>query len=135
MRAAVFEGNGRVAIYGETGSEGVSGRTMSSSESQQRSCGSDLRALATPPEMLYDEGVVLGHEFSGTIADVGDEVAARVGLTCVLSTRTFVSDLLPYAGFGHESLRDRFVHIGSMRDGGAAGLCVVPERMVLPRAA
>jgi len=35
-----------------------------------------------------------------------------------------------YCRSGHTNLCDRFVHVGSMRDGGAAELCVVPERMV-----
>jgi threonine dehydrogenase-like Zn-dependent dehydrogenase len=36
-----------------------------------------------------------------------------------------------YCRSGHTNLCENFVHIGSMRDGGAAEYCVVPERMVL----
>jgi threonine dehydrogenase-like Zn-dependent dehydrogenase len=36
-----------------------------------------------------------------------------------------------YCRSGHANLCESFVHIGSMRDGGAAEYCVVPERMVL----
>ena len=59
-----------------------------SSATAVRAGRSDLRALATPPEMVYEAGVVVGHEFSGTVVDAGREVMIETGsrgnqvLTC-----------------------------------------------------
>jgi threonine dehydrogenase-like Zn-dependent dehydrogenase len=81
--------------------------------------------------MVYDEGVVLGHEFSGTVVDVGDEAVIEPGTRVVVHPNIWCQTCW-YCRSGHTNLCDRFVHIGSMRDGGAAEQCVVPERMVYP---
>lgn len=129
MRAAVFEGNGRVEIAERTDPSVSRPDDVLIRIAANGLCGSDLRALATPPEMVYDEGVVLGHEFSGTIEDVGDEVALKPGAHVVVHPNIWCQTCW-YCRSGHTNLCDRFVHVGSMRDGGAAELCVVPERMV-----
>jgi threonine dehydrogenase-like Zn-dependent dehydrogenase len=79
--------------------------------------------------MVYDEGVVVGHEFSGTIVDIGDEASLEPGSRVVVHPNIWCQTCW-YCRSGHTNLCDRFVHIGSMRDGGAAELCVVPERLV-----
>jgi threonine dehydrogenase-like Zn-dependent dehydrogenase len=129
MRAAVFEGNGRVAITERPDPKVSRPDEILIRIAANGLCGSDLRALATPPEMLYEEGVVLGHEFSGTIVDVGDEVALEPDSHVVVHPNIWCQTCW-YCRSGHTNLCDRFIHIGSMRDGGAAELCVVPERMV-----
>jgi threonine dehydrogenase-like Zn-dependent dehydrogenase len=129
MRAAIFEGNGRVAIAERADPKVSRPDDVLIRIAANGLCGSDLRALATPPEMVYDEGVILGHEFSGTIEDVGDEVMLEPGARVVVHPNIWCQTCW-YCRSGHTNLCDRFVHIGSMRDGGAAELCVVPERMV-----
>lgn len=129
MRAAIFEGNGRVAIAERADPKVSRPDDVLIRIAANGLCGSDLRALATPPEMVYDEGVILGHEFSGTIEDVGDEVTLEPGARVVVHPNIWCQTCW-YCRSGHTNLCDRFVHIGSMRDGGAAELCVVPERMV-----
>jgi len=129
MRAAIFEGNGRVSIAERADPKVSRPDDVLVRIAANGLCGSDLRALATPPEMVYDEGVVIGHEFSGTIEDVGDEVTLEPGARVVVHPNIWCQTCW-YCRSGHTNLCDRFVHIGSMRDGGAAELCVVPERMV-----
>jgi threonine dehydrogenase-like Zn-dependent dehydrogenase len=129
MRAAVFEGNGRVAIAERADPKVSRPDDVLIRIAANGLCGSDLRALATPPEMVYDQGVIVGHEFSGTIEDVGDEVTLEPGAHVVVHPNIWCQTCW-YCRSGHTNLCDRFVHIGSMRDGGAAELCVVPERMV-----
>ena len=129
MRAAIFEGNGRVAIAERADPKVSRPDDVLIRIAANGLCGSDLRALATPPEMVYDEGVIVGHEFSGTIEDVGDEVTLEPGARVVVHPIIWCQTCW-YCRSGHTNLCDRFVHIGSMRDGGAAELCVVPERMV-----
>jgi threonine dehydrogenase-like Zn-dependent dehydrogenase len=129
MRAAVFEGNGKVAISDRPEPRVERPDDVVIRIAANGLCGSDLRALATPPEMVYDEGVIVGHEFSGSVADVGDEVTLEPGTHVVVHPNIWCQTCW-YCRSGHTNLCDRFVHVGSMRDGGAAELCVVPERMV-----
>jgi threonine dehydrogenase-like Zn-dependent dehydrogenase len=129
MRAAVFEGNGKVTIAERPEPTVSRPDDVVIRIAANGLCGSDLRALATPPEMVYDQGVIVGHEFSGTIADVGDEVTLEPGTKVVVHPNIWCQTCW-YCRSGHTNLCDRFVHVGSMRDGGAAELCVVPERMV-----
>ena len=129
MRAAIFEGNGRIAIAERADPKVSRPDDVLIRIAANGLCGSDLRALATPPEMVYDQGVIVGHEFSGTIEDVGAEVTLEPGARVVVHPNIWCQTCW-YCRSGHTNLCDRFVHIGSMRDGGAAELCVVPERMV-----
>ena len=129
MRAAVFEGNGKVTISERPEPTVSRPDDVVIRIAANGLCGSDLRALATPPEMVYDQGVIVGHEFSGTIADAGDEVTLEPGTKVVVHPNIWCQTCW-YCRSGHTNLCDRFVHVGSMRDGGAAELCVVPERMV-----
>jgi 2-desacetyl-2-hydroxyethyl bacteriochlorophyllide A dehydrogenase len=129
MRAAVFEGKGKVQVTERPDPRVAHPDDVVVQIAANGLCGSDLRALATPPEMVYDEGVIVGHEFSGTIVDVGDEVELRPGTHVVVHPNIWCQTCW-YCRSGHTNLCERFVHIGSMRDGGAAELCVVPERMV-----
>jgi threonine dehydrogenase-like Zn-dependent dehydrogenase len=129
MRAAVFEGGGRVTV-GERPDPTV--RRPDDVVIQVAAnglCGSDLRALAVPPEMHYDEGVIIGHEFSGTVLEAGPEADVAVGAHVIVHPNIWCQTC-KYCRSGHTNLCERFVHIGSMRDGGAAEYCVVPDRMI-----
>lgn len=129
MRAAVFVGNGRVAVDERPEPSVSRPDDILIKIAANGLCGSDLRALAVPPEMVYEQGVVVGHEFSGTVVDVGSEVTLTPGSRVVVHPNIWCQTCW-YCRSGHTNLCDRFVHIGSMRDGGAAEYCVVPERMV-----
>ena len=129
MRAAVFEGGGRVTV-GERPDPTV--RRPDDVVIQVAAnglCGSDLRALAVPPEMHYDEGVIIGHEFSGTVLEAGPEADVAVGAHVIVHPNIWCQTC-KYCRSGRTNLCERFVHIGSMRDGGAAEYCVVPDRMI-----
>jgi 2-desacetyl-2-hydroxyethyl bacteriochlorophyllide A dehydrogenase len=129
VRAAVFEGAGKVAITNRPDPVIDRPDDILIKVAVNGLCGSDLRALAVPPEMTYDEGVVVGHEFSGTVVETGSEAGLPVGSHVIVHPNIWCQTCASCRS-GHTNLCDRFVHIGSMRDGGAAELCVVPERMV-----
>jgi 2-desacetyl-2-hydroxyethyl bacteriochlorophyllide A dehydrogenase len=129
MRAAVFEGAGRVAVQNRPDPVLARPDEVIIQVAVNGLCGSDLRAFATPPEMVYDEGVVVGHEFSGTVVAAGHEATLAIGNRVIVHPNIWCQTC-EQCRSGRTNLCDRFVHIGSMRDGGAAELCVVPERMV-----
>ncbi len=131
MRAAVFRGNGQVEVTERPRPVVTAPDDVLIEVHANGLCGSDLRALATPPEMIYDEGVTIGHEFAGVVAEAGPGCALAEGTRVTVHPNIWCQRCY-YCRSGHTNLCDHFVHIGSMRDGGAAEFCVVPERMVYP---
>jgi D-arabinitol dehydrogenase (NADP+) len=96
-------------------------------------CGTDLHIIAE--EAPAAERVILGHEFSGTVTDIGSNVSnIKIGSTVAIDPNN-------YCGKCKYCMKDR-VHfcenkqpIGISRNGGWAEYCVVPKRQVftLPR--
>lgn len=93
-------------------------------------CGSDTRALMDPPEFVYVENIVIGHESAGRVAEVGpavtslkpgDRVVVHPNLWCgkCHSCRT-----------GHINLCTNVIHLGNMIDGTIAEFTVAPERLL-----
>lgn len=129
MRAAVFEGAGRVTVAQRPDPTVGRPDDVVIRVAANGLCGSDLRAFAVPAEMTYDEGVIVGHEFSGVVVDAGPEAGIAVGAHVIVHPNIWCQTCA-YCRSGQTNLCERFVHIGSMRDGGAAEYCVVPGRMV-----
>lgn len=74
MQAAVFKGNGvleveQVDIPKITAPGQVLLKVRAASI-----CGSDIHALHVPPGQVISTGVIMGHEFFGTIVEVGQDV-------------------------------------------------------------
>jgi threonine dehydrogenase-like Zn-dependent dehydrogenase len=131
MKAAVFEGEGKVSVLDRPQPSAARPDDVVIRIAANGLCGSDLRAFTTPPQMAYDRGVIVGHEFSGTVAEVGSDVRSVSKGSRVVAIPNINCQVCWYCRSGHTNLCESFVHIGSMRDGGAAEYCVVPERMVL----
>lgn len=131
MRAAVFQGQGKVELVDRPRPTAQLPDDVVIKVAASGLCGSDLRAFASPPEMVYDEGVIIGHEFAGTIIDGGADATLAQGTRVAVHPNIWCQRCY-YCRSGHTNLCDNFVHIGSMRNGGAAEFCVVPERMAYP---
>lgn len=129
MQAAVFQGDGTLELMDRPQPVVQLPDDVMIQVQASGLCGSDLRALATPPEMIYDKGVIVGHEFAGVVVEVGGAATLAPGTRVVVHPNIWCQRCY-YCRSGHTNLCDRFVHIGSMRDGGAAEFCVVPERTV-----
>lgn len=88
-------------------------------------CGSDIpRAMSAGAHKMP---LTLGHEFAGTVVDMGPEVTGfRVG------DRVAVAPLIPcrtcdWCKAGHFSLCEHYDYFGSRRDGAYAEYVTVPE--------
>ena len=99
-------------------------------------CGTDIHifdgdegAAATPP------GTTLGHEFSGVVTEVGDNVkTVSVGdRVCVDPNKLCGSCYYCKSAIGH--FCDNIIGIGTTVDGGFAQYCAVPESQVYKIAA
>lgn len=132
MRGAVFAGDGRIEVRDLAEPKARNSDDVVISVAANGICGSDLRALTTPPQMIYEQGVVIGHEFVGEVSEVGSGVVGTEVGQRVTAVPNINCQTCWYCRSGHLNLCENFVHIGSMRNGGAAGYVVVPERMVVP---
>lgn len=131
MRAAVYQGNGIVSIEERGVPEIEAPDDVVIKVEANGLCGSDLRALMTPPQMAYNPGVVIGHEFAGCVVAVGDAVKCLSVDRRVVAIPNINCQVCWFCTTNRSNLCDNFVHIGSMRDGGAAEFVKVPERLVL----
>jgi (R,R)-butanediol dehydrogenase/meso-butanediol dehydrogenase/diacetyl reductase len=129
VRAAVYTGPGTVEVRTVADATPKGGDDVVLRVERCGICGSDLRALAVPPEMDYEPGVIIGHEFVGEVVDPdgqagvnqGDRVAVLPNIPC---------GRCHYCRTGRVNLCTDFTHLGAMRDGGAAELAAVPASML-----
>jgi 2-desacetyl-2-hydroxyethyl bacteriochlorophyllide A dehydrogenase len=129
MKAAVYTGPGSVEISTVPDPIPVDAGDVIVRIERCGICGSDLRALAVPPELDYQSGVVIGHEFVGEVVDGCGASGVRQG------ERVAVLPNIPcrrchYCRNGRVNLCTNFTHLGSMRDGGAAEFAAVPAEML-----
>jgi threonine dehydrogenase-like Zn-dependent dehydrogenase len=93
-------------------------------------CGTDVRALTDPPAFLFTEGIVVGHEFTGIVEQVGQTVTnVAIGDKVVVHPNIWCGKCV-YCRTGHTNLCANFTHIGDKIDGAMAEYACVPERMV-----
>ena len=99
-------------------------------------CGSDLGIYDyTPAYSKMRLPVVMGHEFSGRIAEVGSQVKDYAVGDRVLAESVKACGVCVYCRSGHENLCDASTLFGIHVDGGMAEYIAVPYRLLhrLPR--
>jgi threonine dehydrogenase-like Zn-dependent dehydrogenase len=80
MRAAVFKGEGVLELEERPVPSVVDPGDVVLEVGGVGVCGSDLHILDVPPRHAAKPGVIMGHEFAGTVVEVGREVTnVRVG--------------------------------------------------------
>jgi 2-desacetyl-2-hydroxyethyl bacteriochlorophyllide A dehydrogenase len=127
MRAAVFLGDGVLAV------QDVSEPVIKERDevilrvAANGVCGTDVHALDVPPKVAFTPGVVIGHEFSGTVVEAGPDSGFSVGesvgvlpqIPCYLCARCRA---------GKVNLCSSMSVFGAYdRNGGAAEYVVVPR--------
>jgi threonine dehydrogenase-like Zn-dependent dehydrogenase len=91
-------------------------------------CGTDLNILAVPPAHKAAVGTVLGHEFVGTVRQVGKHVAGlKAGDRVVVAPRLNCG-LCRYCRRGLVNQCENYKTLGIHLDGGLAPYCVARER-------
>jgi L-iditol 2-dehydrogenase len=89
-------------------------------------CGTDLRIMRGEKSKGVRPGVVLGHEASGTIAELGDGVEGyEVGQLCGVSP-IFACGICRYCQGGLQNLCDQAQVVGYDVDGGLGEWMVIP---------
>jgi (R,R)-butanediol dehydrogenase/meso-butanediol dehydrogenase/diacetyl reductase len=124
VKAAVFRGIGQIEVTDVPQPEPRPGEVVVR-VAYCGICGSDLEALHTG---MYEPGLIIGHEFSGTIAEVGAEVTGwQVG------DRVVVNSVIPCTECvscreGRLDACDSLAMIGVTHDGGMAEYMKAPAR-------
>jgi len=94
-------------------------------------CGSDLGIYDyTPAYSKMRLPVVMGHEFSGRVAEVGSQVKSYAVGDRVLAESVKACGVCVYCRSGHENLCDASTLFGIHVDGGMAEYIAVPYRLL-----
>ena len=91
-------------------------------------CGTDLHILHVPPGHPAKPGVVLGHEYTGRVVEVGRSVRHFVPGDRVVVDPSLSCGLCDYCRKGLPHMCEGLTTFGVYLDGGLARYNVVPER-------
>ena len=95
-------------------------------------CGSDLHILSTPMRHPATPGIILGHEFAGTVVEVGDGLThVRAGNRVAIQPSNGCGCCRPCRQGHPVQCRDPLV-LGIFQDGGMTELAVVPGWAIYP---
>lgn len=128
MLAAVFEGEGRLAIR-----EVPTPRLKTPQDVLLKIeicgiCGTDLRFLAVPPIMRVRKGVILGHEYIGRVVEVGDAVSQFQPGDRVAVIPDIPCGYCQFCAEAHPNLCENMYAIGGDIDGGFAHYALAPAK-------
>lgn len=89
-------------------------------------CGSDLKVLHSPPALQANPGIVLGHEFAGTVSEIGSAVQnVRAGDRVVAAPNLGCGVCVPCSRGRAMSCKE-LVSLGFTDDGGFVSEAQVP---------
>lgn len=132
MTAAVFEGDGRLAIKEVPVPEIARGDDVLIKVLAGGVCGTDLHILAVPPGHPANAGVILGHEYTGEVVAVGDDVSSvRPGDRVVVDPNV-TCGYCRYCQAGMRHMCANMTTLGIFIDGGFAPFNVAPAGAVYP---
>ncbi|MBC7264106.1 MAG: alcohol dehydrogenase catalytic domain-containing protein [Chloroflexi bacterium] len=124
MKAAVFRGRGQIEVTEVPRPELDRGEALIR-VGYCGICGTDLEAFHTG---MYEPGLVIGHEFAGTIVEVGPGVADwRIGDRVVVNDAIPCGECLPCRE-GRPDACESVMMIGVSHDGGMAEYVKAPVR-------
>lgn len=130
MLAAVYEGNGVLSVKDVPAPRIRRGTDVLINVKAISICGTDVRALTTPPAYEFAKGIVVGHECVGVVVETGaDVVAVRAGDHVVVHPNNGCGTCLS-CRTGKINLCENFQHVGDTVDGVMAEFAVVPEKLV-----
>ena len=128
MQAAVFLGEGRLELQQRplpfvTKRDDVLLRVMAASV-----CGSDMHILNVPQDHPGNAGVVLGHEYTGEVLEIGEDVQNLEPGDRVIVSPDIRCGHCYYCQIGLSSMCENRTTLGIFIDGGFAKYSVAPAR-------
>jgi threonine dehydrogenase-like Zn-dependent dehydrogenase len=128
MKAAVFEGKGKIALKKVPVPKIKSDQDVKLRIEAASICGTDCQILKVPPGHPATPGAILGHEYVGQVVETGrgvkhlkpgDRVVVDPNLTC---------GLCPYCRIGLPNMCENMTTLGIYIDGGFAEYNVAPAK-------
>lgn len=130
MRAAIFEGQGRVEVKETDAPTAVKPDDVVIRVVANGICGTDLHGLSVPADVIqFKPGVVVGHEFVGVVEEAGPLATVGVGQRVVAHPMIYCYDCW-FCRTGQANLCDNLQGVGIDLDGAAADFCRVPSDRV-----
>ena len=132
MLAAVFEGEGKLAVKQVPMPEITRPDEVLLKVEGAGICGTDLHILEVPPGHPANPGTILGHEYVGRVVEVGPEVTSvQIGDRVVVAPN-LACGLCSACRRGKPNQCAHFTTLGIYLDGGFAPYNVAPERALFP---
>ena len=127
MRAAVFEGEGVLTVKDVPYPVIKNPHQLVIKVEAASICGSDLHGLTVPPGQYMKPGIIYGHEFCGTIVEMGEKVKGFVrGETVAVNPRVRCGKCYECT-HNKGDLCSNSSHYGQLADGGFSEYALVDE--------
>ena len=130
MLAAVFEGEGNLILKEVPVPEVKKSDDVFLEVEAASICGTDVHILEVPPGHPANRGVILGHEYTGKILEVGDAVTAFKQGDRVVVDPNITCGSCSYCKMGMPNMCERMVSLGEQIDGAFAEYSLVPSKML-----
>ena len=128
MLAAVFEGEGNLILKEVPVPEVKKSDDVLLEVEAASICGTDVHILEVPPGHPANKGVILGHEYTGKILEVGDAVTAfKQGDRVVVDPNITCGSCI-YCKMGMPNMCERMTTLGIFINGGFARYSLVPAK-------
>ncbi|MDR7427017.1 MAG: zinc-binding dehydrogenase [Armatimonadota bacterium] len=132
MRAAVFEGPGRPLVLTEVPTPRIGPGEILVRVAACGICHTDLHYIDHNVPTFKTPPLILGHETSGVVAEVGAEVEGFKAGDRVLLPAVLTCGRCAQCRRGRENICERMVMFGNHRDGAYAEYVVAPAKDVFP---
>ena len=128
MLSVVFKGNGRFSIEQKPIPKITKPDDVLIEVEAASICGTDVQILKVPPGHPANENVILGHEYTGKVVEVGEAVTSvKVGDRIVVDPN-ITCGTCRYCKIGLPNMCENMTTLGIFIDGGFARYNVAPQK-------
>ncbi|RLE08907.1 L-threonine 3-dehydrogenase [Candidatus Aerophobetes bacterium] len=128
MLAAVFEGEGRLSLKEVPVPKIKRPDEVLLKVEAASICGTDVHILEIPPGHPANKGVILGHEYTGKVLKVGEDVRDLKEGDRVVVNPNLTCGACSYCRMGMPNMCENMTTLGIFIDGGFAGYNVAPAK-------
>ncbi|MEW5958409.1 MAG: alcohol dehydrogenase catalytic domain-containing protein [Chloroflexota bacterium] len=128
MLAAIFEGEGKLVVREAPVPTIRTPQDVLVKVEVCGICGTDIRFLAVPPLIQAKKGVILGHEYTGQVIEVGEGVRQFQPGDRVAVIPDLPCGYCRFCAEGRPNLCENMASIGGDMDGGFAHYALAPAK-------
>ena len=128
MLAAVFEGKGKLSLKEVPTPEIKEPDEVLLQVEAASICGTDMRILEVPPEHPATEGIILSHEYTGRVLEVGEAVSEFKKGDRVVVDPNITCGNCSYCKMGMPNMCENMTTLGIFINGGFARYNIAPAK-------